>query len=157
MKESLRRIDNVGGVQIWWNWSDRIGFWFPTFLITPFCCFHCELTSARFALIIPPTMNSVHVLYSSPLILYVCVCVSRCSSTNTLSWRWCQTVSWIFTASSQGSNTLMWTPPTSKPMMAAKSTKQRIKVHQWRADLCHWGETFSCFMSSFFTSKMFFW
>lgn len=99
-------------------------------------------------------MVYIFILFVSPLILCVCVCVCRYSLTNTLSWRWCRTVSWIFTASSQGSNTLMWTPPTFKPMMASKWTKQRIEARQWRAELCPWGETFSCFMWSVFTSEM---
>lgn len=144
-------------VLISWNWFQAgISFRFPPlFLITPLCCFHCSLTSSRFALIIAPTkywMVYIFILFVSPLIR--CVCVYRYSLINTLSWQWCRTVSWIFTASSQGSNTLMWTPPTFKPMTATKWTKQRIEARQWRAELCPWGETFSCFMWSVFTSEM---
>lgn len=68
------------------------------------------------------------------------VCLCRSLSTNTLSWQWCQTVFWIFTASSQGSNTLMLTRLPSKPTMATNRTNQRIEAHRWRGELCHWGE-----------------
>lgn len=76
----------------------------------------------------------------SCLISLPSVCLCRCSSADFQSWQWCQSVSWISTASWLERDILTLTQGASKPLNAASSTHLQTKAHRWRGERSHWGE-----------------